>query len=105
MACVRVENLRAAQISTAVVPHIHSTNPFQNSSQSKKISDTMGGTRGKAWTEAEDIQLCHSFLKASKDAVSGDQKTGEVLWRDVFEDFKKHMPDHNDRTIDRLSKR
>ena len=65
----------------------------------------MGGTRGKAWTEAEDIQLCHSFLKASKDAVSGDQKTGEVLWRDVFEDFKKHMPDHNNRTIDHLSKR
>lgn len=65
----------------------------------------MGGARGKSWSEEEDIAIVNAYLKVSNDCETGAGQTSEVLWSNVFKEFVRSCPDHQNRNTDRVSKR
>ena len=41
------------------------------------------------WSEAEDINLCRSYLNVSEDSIVGTDQTSAKLWQRVFTKFEE----------------
>ena len=55
------------------------------------------------WSEAEDINLCRSFINISEDSSVGTDQSSMTLWTRVFEKFERlreeqNLPRHRDKS-------
>lgn len=53
--------------------------------------------RAANWSQAEDTQLCTSWLRISDDLASGRDQRGPLMWKRVMEDFDQNFPEANGR--------
>ncbi|KNZ51696.1 hypothetical protein VP01_3858g1 [Puccinia sorghi] len=66
--------------------------PVQSRSQ-KKTTEEPKAPRQCNYTEAEDFQLCTTWLDITQDPIIGINKTGDGFWAQVCEKYLQEIPD------------
>ncbi|EHS63351.1 uncharacterized protein PGTG_21529 [Puccinia graminis f. sp. tritici CRL 75-36-700-3] len=72
--------------------HIEPSQQTSEVTESQR-GDELGTKRSSSYTEAEDVQLCRSWIVISEDPLIGTNQDGATFWKRVHLSFSKELPE------------